>query len=77
MRPDRPNSAARALRRAFRRAERALRRAAADESGATTLEWTLLLAAIGIPSYWIIKVALATLINHYQMMTTINSLPFP
>jgi len=48
-----------------------------DETGATALEWTLLLAAIAVPSYWIIKLALDTLIAHYQMMTTINALPFP
>jgi len=48
-----------------------------EESAATMLEWALLLAAIGLPSYWIIKLALNTLVAHYQMMTTINSLPFP
>ena len=52
-------------------------RAHQDETGATSLEWTLLLAAIALPSYWIIQLALATLVGHYQMMTTINSLPFP
>ena len=41
------------------------------------LEWTLLLAAIALPSYWTIKLALATLIGYYQMMTTLNALPFP
>jgi len=48
-----------------------------DESGATTLEWALLLAAIGLPSYWVIRLAMFTLVGHYQMMTTVNSLPFP
>ena len=48
-----------------------------EEDGATALEWTLLLAAIAVPSYWIIKLALNTLIAHYQMMTAINALPFP
>ncbi len=52
-------------------------RSLADESGATSLEYALLLAAIAIPSYWAIKFALAALTGHYQMMTTINSLPFP
>jgi hypothetical protein len=52
-------------------------RAAGDEDGATTLEYALLLAAIAIPSYWGIKFALAALVGHYQMMTLINSLPFP
>ena len=48
-----------------------------DESAATTLEWALLLAAIGLPSYFIIQLAIDTLVGHYQMMTMINSLPFP
>ena len=48
-----------------------------DESGATTLEWALLLAAIGLPSYFIFQLALATLVGHYQLITTINALPFP
>jgi hypothetical protein len=48
-----------------------------DESAATALEWTLLLAAIAIPSYFIIKLALAALIGHYQLITSINALPFP
>lgn len=48
-----------------------------DESGAVTLEWALLLAAIALPSWYIIKLCLQTLIGHYQMMTMLNSLPFP
>lgn len=48
-----------------------------DEQGATTLEWVLLLAAIGLPSYYIFQLALATLVGHYQLVTTINALPFP
>jgi Flp pilus assembly pilin Flp len=49
----------------------------ASEQAATSLEYALLLAAIGLPSYWAIKAALAALVGHYQMMTTINALPFP
>lgn len=49
----------------------------ADERGATMLEWVLVLGAIAIPGYWTIKLAFATLLGHYQMITTINGLPFP
>ncbi len=49
----------------------------ADESGATTLEWALLLAAVAIPSYWLIQIALAYLIDLYRMQATLNALPFP
>lgn len=48
-----------------------------DATGATALEWTLLLAAIALPSYAIIRIGLATLVAHYEMITTLNGLPFP
>jgi hypothetical protein len=53
------------------------RRLTANQDGATTLEWTLLMGAIALPGYFIIKMALAVLIAHYQMVTTLNALPFP
>lgn len=52
-------------------------RLSTDQSGATTLEWALLLAAVAIPSYYIIALALETLLGHYRMMTALNALPFP
>jgi hypothetical protein len=48
-----------------------------EQDGATTFEWTLLLAAIVLPSYFIMRLALETLIAHYGMVTTLNGLPFP
>jgi len=48
-----------------------------DESGATMFEYALLFGAIALPSYWLIRTALAVLVGHYQMITTINGLPFP
>jgi Flp pilus assembly pilin Flp len=48
-----------------------------NESGATTLEWALLLAAVVLPSYFILQTALATVVEYYRMMTTLNALPFP
>ena len=48
-----------------------------DERGTTSLEWLLLLGVIAIPGYWIIRTALNVLVGHYQMMTMVNSLPFP
>ena len=47
------------------------------ERGATALEWTLLVAAIALPSYFIIRMSLDTLVGHYQMMSALNALPFP
>jgi Flp pilus assembly pilin Flp len=48
-----------------------------DQSGATTLEWALLLGVIGLPSYALIRVALEALVGYYQMVVMLNSLPFP
>lgn len=59
------------------RARRGLARVHRDQAGATILEWTLLLAAIVLPSYFIIRIALFALIAHYRMIVTINALPFP
>ncbi len=57
-----------------RRFARSLR---GHDRGATTLEWALLLAAIALPSYFIIRLGLALLFTHYRLVTTINGLPFP
>lgn len=54
-----------------------LRRVHRDQQGQTALEWTLLLGAIAIPSYLVVRLGVATLIAHYQMVTTLNGLPFP
>ncbi len=66
-----------AIRRARRRAAVVIGRLHRDNRGATMLEWVLLLAAIALPSYFIMQLALAALVGHYRMVTTINSLPFP
>ena len=54
-----------------------LRQFTHNQDGATTLEWALLLGVIALPSYYIIQAALSALIAHYQMVTTLNALPFP
>ena len=59
------------------RFRRALCQFARNQQGGTTLEWALLLGVIAIPSYYIIQIALSTLVAHYQMITTLNGLPFP
>ena len=48
-----------------------------NQEGSTTLEFALLLAAFVLPSYFIIKMLLGLLLSYYQMMSTLNSLPFP
>lgn len=59
------------------RLARLMRRLHRDQRGATALEWTLLLAAIVIPGYAVIRFGVQMLIDHYQMITTLNALPFP
>lgn len=49
----------------------------AAERGATTLEYVLLMAAIVLPGYFVIRLGLATLFAHYRMVTTMNGLPLP
>ena len=61
----------------MKRARTRLSRAARDDSGQTTLEWALLLAAIALPSYGIIVLALDTLVAYYGMMSWLTNLPFP
>ncbi len=54
-----------------------LQRLVAEEDGATSLEWALLLAAIALPSWLLIRVALATLVAYYQMAVTLLGMPMP
>ncbi len=54
-----------------------LRRFWREQTGATTLEYGLLLAAIALPSYVIFKFALKLLVYQYGMIVQLNSLPFP
>ena len=49
----------------------------ADQSGATMVETALLLAGIGIPSYYLFRLALWILLGHYEMITFLNGWPFP
>ena len=48
-----------------------------DDQGATMLEWCLLLAAVVLPAWVIIRTGLYTLAGHYGLVTTINQMPFP
>ena len=57
--------------------KRWLARLRSDVSGATMLEWSLLLAVIVLPSYALIRMALAVLVAHYRLIVTLNGLPFP
>ena len=54
-----------------------LRRLQADCRGQVTLEWALILAVVALPMYGVFRVCLDILVAKYQMITLLNSLPFP
>ena len=49
----------------------------ADQDGQMTVEWSLLIAAFGLPMIYLFSVLLATLAEHYRMLTLVLTLPFP
>jgi len=54
-----------------------LRRLHSQEGGQLTLEWTLLLAAIALPMYWVFRICLSVLVAHFRMVTFMETVPFP
>lgn len=48
-----------------------------DESGSTTLEYVMLMAAIAIPSVFVMNMVLNLIVENYRLMILLNSLPFP
>jgi len=48
-----------------------------DRVAQATLEWTLVLAVIAIPMYWVIKTCMKLLVAHFQMVTFLETVPFP
>lgn len=48
-----------------------------DERGQSTLEWTLILVAFGLPMVYIFRTMLMMLTVHYQMVTFLECLPYP
>jgi Flp pilus assembly pilin Flp len=48
-----------------------------DQCGQTTVEWSLLLAAFGLPMIYVLAMLLATLAGHYRTLTCVLTLPMP
>lgn len=48
-----------------------------DQTGQTTIEWALLLGALGIPTIYLMVLLLGALCEHYRMVTFIETLPLP
>ena len=59
------------------RAVNKLAQMAADEAGQTTLEWALIIAAVGLPAITVFGWLLAILAENYRMVAFLELLPFP
>ena len=54
-----------------------LRRLTVEEGGQMTIDWALVMAAVALPFVVILRVCLAIIVAHFQMVTFLQSLPFP
>ncbi len=50
---------------------------ASDARGQMTVEWALVLAAVALPMYFILRMLTGVLVAHFQMVTLLETLPFP
>jgi ABC-type sulfate transport system permease subunit len=48
-----------------------------DARGQMTIEWSLVLAAVALPMYFVFALCLRLLVAHFQMVTFMDTLPFP
>ncbi len=55
----------------------AVRRLARNQRGASTVEYLLLIALIGIPSLVVFRALLALMAEFYKMVVFIETLPMP
>lgn len=53
------------------------RRLADDARGQMTVEWSLVLAAVALPMFFVIKLGTNLLVSHFQMVSFLETLPFP
>ena len=56
---------------------RLLRRLTSDEAGQMTLEWALVMVVIALPFLAVFRLLLKLIVAHFQMVTFMQSLPFP
>ena len=54
-----------------------LARLSGDQAGQTTIEWALLIAAVGLPAITVFGWLLTILSENYRMVTFLELLPFP
>lgn len=56
---------------------RELKRLSADAAGQMTVEWALVLVFVALPMYFVAATCLKLLVAHFQMVTFLETLPFP
>ena len=49
----------------------------ADQTGQATIEWVLVLVAFVLPMVYVLNLLLSVLVEHYRMVTFLETLPFP
>jgi Flp pilus assembly pilin Flp len=49
----------------------------ADQRGQAAVEWVLVLVAFGLPMVVVFAKLLDVLVEHYRMITFLETLPFP
>ena len=54
-----------------------LRSVLSDNTGQAMIEYTLILAVFGIPMILLCRVLLSILVEHYRMVTFLETLPYP
>ena len=52
-------------------------RLARDQNGQATIEYTLILAGIGLPLFGVFLLLLGLLTEHYKMVVFLQTLPMP
>lgn len=48
-----------------------------QDDGQLTIEWTLVLAAIALPMYFVFKVCMSLMAAHFRMVSFMETVPFP
>jgi Flp pilus assembly pilin Flp len=61
----------------MKRTPNMLVRLAGDEAGQTTIEYALIIAAVGVPAIAVFGMLVAVLAENYRMVTFLELLPFP
>jgi len=62
---------------ALQAAARVLRDVHRHQAGQVTIDWALVMAGVALPMYFVIRTCVNLLVAHFQMVTFMQTLPFP